>query len=268
MDFSAKETSPEDLRDFYRALKQDRKRHPQTHIEAVVHIGEDFFDLSLESAVRWCHQSALYGATRLGHCIALGLSPEVAVSREDGAHMGETVRERQRQIEYDLLYADGLTSFGVEVDSVALLQQKQNLQERDPDSLVYRGYGKNRLQEVSRRQDYVLSDLARLGTVIETCPTSNLCIGGVPGLDSQPFRRLFDSEVNLAVCTDDPGIFNTSLSQEVDNVLHWFDLAPQQAAGRLGDPWEYRLGRDRRPIRPADRRNAAPPKESHSSDCS
>jgi adenosine deaminase len=86
-----------------------------------------------------------------------------------------------------------------------------------------------------------LDDLTRLGTVIETCPTSNLCIGGVPAIESHPVRKLLASRVNLAVCTDDPGIFDITLGGEMDNLCRWFGLTPDYLEDRLGDPQRFRL---------------------------
>lgn len=245
VDFSGSEMSPRELLSFYAQVKKDKKLHPGTFLEAVVHIGEDFFDLSLESAIRRCHQSALYGATRLAHCIALGMSPKVAIAREDQAHECETVEERMDQIAYDLEHAEGLAAYGVKVDADMLRSEYQDLQGKDADDQVKERYDERRLDHIERRQSYVLDDLARLGTVIETCPTSNLCIGGVPNVESHPFRRLYDSGVNLSICTDDPGIFDITLPEEVDNVRQWFGLSEDELAARLGDPFVFRLGRER-----------------------
>ena len=241
VDFSGKEIAPRQLQPLYEQLRADRQRCPGNFLEVVVHIGEDFFDLSLESAIRWCHESALYGATRLAHCIALGMEPRVAIARRERAHQGETVRERRDQIEYDLQHADDLAAYGVQVDADVLEREHRDLEAREGDTWVRRPYDGSRLQDVVRRQDYVLDDLARLGTVIETCPTSNLCIGGVPGIEHHPFGRLYASEANLAICTDDPGIFDTTLSDEVDRVCEWFQVSPEDLAARVGDPFAYRL---------------------------
>lgn len=243
VDFSGREIPPKQLAPFYERLRQDQKEHPDRALDAVVHIGENFLTLSLESAIRWCHQSALYGASRLGHCIALGMDPQVAVQRQGSPHLTETVEERMDQIEYDLAHAEGLRAYDVMVDREALEREHRELSGRAKDGTVTRSYDQLRLREAARRQDYVLDDLARLGTVIETCPTSNLCIGGVPSIESHPFKKLYASKVNLVVCTDDPGIFGITLSDEIDNLSRWFGIDPQELAGRLGDPKEHRLGK-------------------------
>jgi aminodeoxyfutalosine deaminase len=49
---------------------------------------------------------------------------------------------------------------------------------------------------------------------LEVCPTSNVCTGVVPSLESHPIRRLFDAGVYLTVNSDDPPMFNTTLTDE------------------------------------------------------
>lgn len=245
VDFSGREIPPRNLESFYRHLAEDNSRCPDSLLDAVVHIGENFFDLSLESAIRWCHESALFGARRLAHCIALGMAPQVSLDRRRGAHRTESVRERIDQIQYDLLHAPALSRHGVLVNERGMETELRELLSRDPMDLVDRPYDKNRLAEISARQDYVLSDLCRLGTVIETCPTSNLCIGGVPGVTEHPFPKLYRSGVNLAICTDDPGIFGVTLSQELENISRWFGISREEMAVRLGDPFRFRLASKR-----------------------
>lgn len=241
IDFSGREISPESLKDFYREVKKDQKTNSQNSVDVVVHIGENFFDKSLESAIRWCHQSALFGAKRLGHCIALGIDPEIAVDRQENAHEYESIEERIAQIRYDIENKKGLQKFGVKVDCSELEVELRSIENRNPNEQILKQYDKERLSEIKKRQDYVLWDLQRMGTIIETCPTSNLCIGGIPGMYAHPFKKLYDSGVNLAVCTDDPGIFMTSISDEIDFIMKNYNITEDELKSRLGDPLKFRL---------------------------
>lgn len=233
---------PSSVKPFFAQLAQDNQQHPKRALEVVYHVGESFFDKSLESAVRWCHEIAEMGARRLGHATALGLDPTVAVARRPHAHETELVSERLAQIEYDVVHRDGLTAYGIAVHSGALEREWEQLQHRAPDDTVTRPYSPERLDQVRRRQDYALDCLAKLGTVIETCPTSNLRIGGVPSPDRHPIHRFLRSDVNLAIGSDDPGIFNSPLAEEVDWVLDQTHLSAGELAERLGDPRRFRLG--------------------------
>ncbi len=236
---------PEKLRSFFARLEADNQRRPAQALEVAYHVGEVFFDKSLESAVRWCHQAAQLGARRLGHAIALGLDPEVAIARRPGANELEPVSERLAQIAYDLEQARALEVVGVEVDRKALLRERAALQGRRPEEQVSRPYTPQRLEEVRRRQDLVLAELTRLGICIESCPTSNLRIGGVPSPAQHPLWRFLRAEVGLAIGADDPGVFDQPLAAELDWVAAHAGMGKRALAARLGDPRCFRFAQDR-----------------------
>jgi len=233
---------PEKLRPFFARLAADNQRHPEQTLQVAYHVGEVFFDKSLESAVRWCHQAALLGAKRLGHAIALGLDPEVAVGRRPKAHEEEPVSERLAQINYDLEHRKELEAFGVEVDRRGLERERVALQGQGTGERVSLPYSPERLEEVRRRQDYVLDQLTRLEVCIESCPTSNMRIGGVPTPAQHPLWRFLRSEVGLAIGADDPGVFDQPLAAEVEWVAAHADMGRRELARRLGDPRRFSFG--------------------------
>ncbi len=49
---------------------------------------------------------------------------------------------------------------------------------------------------------------------LEVCPTSNVCTGAVPSLEAHPIRRLYDQGVYVTLNSDDPPMFNTTLTDE------------------------------------------------------
>lgn len=232
---------PKSTRPFFERLQRDNQRRPERALEVVYHVGETYFDKSLESAVRWCHEAAELGARRLSHAIALGLDPDVAIARRPDAHVAEPVRERLDQIAYDLEHRDELETYGVEVPIAALEKERGELEQRPPDASVDRPYTPDRLEQIRRRQTSVLDRLAARGTIIETCPTSNLRIGGVPAPGHHPIHRFLTSPIDLAIGADDPGIFASPLAAEVDWVVEHTDLSPSDLARRLGDPFRFRL---------------------------
>ena len=207
IDFASYEEGfpPKLYQPFFQQLFKDNRANPTQQLTAVYHVGETFFDKSLESAIRWCHQAALLGAKRLGHCIALGLDPAVAVSRRPQAHEAEPVSERLDQIAYDLQFGPRLKQAGMAVDVDSLQAEQQSLAKLAADDVVERPYTPQRLHDIRQRQTFVLNQLAQMGTIIECCPTSNLRIGGVPDAEHHPIHRLLASPVNLCLCTDDPG---------------------------------------------------------------
>ncbi len=236
---------PKLVRPLFDQVAADNRERPGRALEIVYHVGESFYDKSLESAVRWCHEAAELGARRLGHCLALGLDPVIAVGRRASAHEEELVSERLDQIGYDLAHAVALRRYGVGVDLPALERERSELRRKEAGDLVSRPYDEGRLADIRKRQRFALDAVAKSGAVIETCPTSNLCIGGVPDPAAHPVRRFLESEVNLVVAADDPGIFDSPLAAEVDWVLRHSEMDEAGLAARLGDPRRFRLGRMR-----------------------
>jgi adenosine deaminase len=52
------------------------------------------------------------------------------------------------------------------------------------------------------------------GTPLEVCPTSNVCLRVVPSLDAHPIRALMDAGLYVTLNSDDPPMFNTTLTDE------------------------------------------------------
>lgn len=247
IDFASVEQGfpPKNMRPLFKQIARDNQQHPERALDIVYHVGEEFFDKSVESAIRWCHETAEMGVLRLGHAIALGLDPDVATQRRAHAHACESVSERLDQIDYDLRYQGDLRAYNVEIDEQALLTERAILQLMQPEELVEHRYATSRLAEVRRRQQFVLDHLVQWGTVIECCPTSNLRIGGVPDAKHHPVHRFLASKVNLAICSDDPGNFEVTLASEIDWVLRQTGMSADALLQRLGDPRRFRLGQRR-----------------------
>ena len=93
---------PKGARGLFRRLRADTTPIRRPAWRSSTTWARFYFDKSLESAVRWCHEAAELGSRRLGHCIALGLDPEVSVQRRGGSHLRESVAERLDQIAWDL----------------------------------------------------------------------------------------------------------------------------------------------------------------------
>jgi hypothetical protein len=248
--------APESTRAFFKQLHLDNERLPEHHLDVAYHVGEVYFDKSLESAVRWCHEAAELGARRLGHCTALGLDPQSAIARQPTAHQLEPVSERLAQIRYDLQYRERLSDYDITIDIDALEVEHRQLRERPHDEPLRRAYTPQRLAEVRQRQSFVLDRLTELEVVIETCPTSNLLIGAVPDAAQHPIHRFLRSDVHLAIGADDPGVFDCTLESEVDWVAAHTELDEAALAKRLGDPRHYRFGLHR----PLHNKETLPPR--------
>ncbi len=64
-------------------------------------------------------------------------------------------------------------------------------------------------------EDSVITQMARSSAVgFEVSPTSNFKTGVVKDLETHPLSEMIDAGLKVAITTDDPSIFNTTLSQE------------------------------------------------------
>ncbi len=225
-----------DQRRFFESVRDFNVQHPEGALAILYHVGESFTDKSLESAVRWVHQVAELGAHRLGHAIALGISPDLY-----GKHVRyESVAERIDQLRYDLRHLDGLARFGVPLDSDGLRLELQRLQGLPLGDLVSIEYDEPRLKELRLRQRYAARCVSGLGSIIEVCPTSNLRIAGITEIEHHPIRRFVEFGLPFVVGSDDPGIFNTTLAEEIDAAIAIAGL-PADSFGAIAErSWRFR----------------------------
>jgi hypothetical protein len=68
-------------------------------------------------------------------------------------------------------------------------------------------------------QERVRSEVARLGLVVECCPTSNVWIGRVKWYDQHPALRLAHAGIKVTLNTDNPGFLETSVADEEELML-------------------------------------------------
>jgi adenosine deaminase len=230
---------PKDQRALFAAVRQHNVEHPERALAILYHVGESFEDKSLESAVRWVHEAAELGAHRLGHAIALGVDPDAY-----GAHVRrESAAERLDQIAYDLRHAEELARFGVHVDCRALEREAELLAARSADEQLQIVYDHRRLHEVRARQRFAMSAVRAHGAVVEVCPTSNLRIGGLRDPQHHPVQRFLAEGVPVVVASDDPGIFGTTLRDELAWVAEHAELDAAAVDELIARAWASRSER-------------------------
>ena len=59
---------------------------------------------------------------------------------------------------------------------------------------------------------------------LEVCPTSNLCLGVAPSLAEHPLPKLLAAGLYVTINSDDPPMFNTTLTDEYLKVVAAFDF--------------------------------------------
>lgn len=213
---------PKDKRAFFQKVLNDNQHNPEQALAILYHVAESFQDKSLESAIRWVHEAAEMGAHRLGHGIALGLPPRCYL----GKTVSESIEERLDQIGYDIAHMHGLKLFDVQIDVNKLLQEKQELWKLNKGhtegaldvgpQLIEQTYGEQQIKDLEQRQKYVISCLREMNVCVEVCPTSNLNIGMIDHPDNHPIHQFIQEDLPIIISSDDPGIFDTSLQNEVN----------------------------------------------------
>jgi adenosine deaminase len=72
------------------------------------------------------------------------------------------------------------------------------------------GHGVRCLEDVA-----LVRELRDRQIPLEVCPTSNVCIGVSPSLAEHPLPQLLNEGLNVSINSDDPPMFNTTLTDEL-----------------------------------------------------
>lgn len=206
---------PKLQRELFEEVKDFNRQNPERSLAILYHVGESFTDKSLESAIRWVHEVAEMGANRLGHAIALGVDPD-----KYGSHSrSETVSERIDQLNYDLRNLNGLRQCGVNLEETEILRELERLESMNTERTLAITYDEARLDEVRARQTYAISCIKAIGAVVEVCPTSNFRIGGIARPEHHSLVKFVTEDVPFVIGSDDPGIFDTTLANEIETAM-------------------------------------------------
>lgn len=65
---------------------------------------------------------------------------------------------------------------------------------------------------------------------IEVCPTSNVCLGIYPDVASHAFDRMRRAGLEVSVNTDDPALFDTTMTKELLKLHEAFGYTPEELA--------------------------------------
>lgn len=71
----------------------------------------------------------------------------------------------------------------------------------------------------------LVAELRARQVPLEVCPSSNVCLGVVPSLEAHPLPRLLEEGLYVTLNSDDPPMFNTTLTDEYLAVAHTFNLS-------------------------------------------
>ena len=74
----------------------------------------------------------------------------------------------------------------------------------------------------------LVEEIAARGIALDVCPTSNICLGVYPSLAEHPLPRLLAAGVAVTINSDDPPLFNTTLTGELLTLPPAFGFAAGQ----------------------------------------
>ncbi|MGE3269017.1 MAG: adenosine deaminase [Chloroflexota bacterium] len=74
----------------------------------------------------------------------------------------------------------------------------------------------------------LVEHLARTGIPLDVCPHSNVRLGVAESLERHPLPRLLEAGVTMTVNSDDPSLFNTSLSDDYAALVDPMGLSVEQ----------------------------------------
>ncbi|MCB1315344.1 MAG: hypothetical protein KDK27_05275 [Leptospiraceae bacterium] len=227
IDFCAQEEGypPAEKKDFVQEVLRSNRDNPGA-LAVLYHVGESYTDKSVESAARWIVEAARMGAHRLGHCVAMGVRPELYA----GQTGREIVRERRDQIAFELEHYDELRQVGIEVDADLLQREAKLLAEKSPGDTVTYVYDPQRVDRLRQFQDWCMRAVGATGAIIESCPTSNLLIANLRSPDNHPLHRFLEADLPVVIGADDPGILNTNLEREFQQIESWEGISEEKIA--------------------------------------
>ncbi|MCZ8155256.1 MAG: adenosine deaminase [Leptospira sp.] len=203
---------PKDKKHFFNQIIKDNKAETSTALSILYHVGESFRDKSPFSAVRWIWESAENGAHRLGHALALGISPDFFLAEE----RTELVSERLDQIHFDLENYDSILEFGSYFSKEDLNVERNLLKTKVNNDQITMMMDSIKIRYLQTFQNFIMSKIAQTNSIIECCPSSNLYIGMLENLADHPIARFYDNNIKITIGSDDPGLFDTNLKREYE----------------------------------------------------
>ncbi|XP_047545810.1 adenosine deaminase-like protein [Vanessa atalanta] len=81
---------------------------------------------------------------------------------------------------------------------------------------------------------------------VEVCLTSNVSTKSTPDYSSHHFKELYNANIPITICTDDKGVFATSLSQEYRICAETFGIDPSKLARISLRSCDYIFSEDKR----------------------
>jgi len=257
------------------------------------HVGEDFRDVTLESGIRHADEVVEMGAAGIGHGLVLGVNPERFLGKVKNEHISERLTQIYYDLKNARFYKKELDAVGLSINETALWQelasysadneyirgrilplidgiihgiQADPVKEKEFYSLVNKmkeiypkevisiRYDTGRVEEIRKRQRFVLNKLIEKQVVIEANPSSNVLLGPIKDYKEHPLPNFLTYEYTgtkeefkhhrpiVTLNTDDPTIFGVDLMHEYVQMISAFNLTQDDVVQIIMNGIKYRLG--------------------------
>ena len=209
IDFHGQEEGypPKEKRTFIARIHRDNLQSKPLKI--LYHVGESFTDTGMISAMLWIWELIQLKVDRIGHGIALGLDPE---NLRDHV-VFESKTEYIDTLNWLMVNQTLFKSHGFDVSTKELEKQLNSLRSSSVE-LVEIVYDSSYIERCATLQRALAAIIKKLPMIFESCPSSNQRIGQVKQQSFHPLKFFHDHELKYVICSDDPGIFKTSLKKE------------------------------------------------------
>jgi adenosine deaminase len=79
--------------------------------------------------------------------------------------------------------------------------------------------------------------------VLEVCPSSEVCLGVFPSMDQHPLRELVERGLAVTINSDDPALFDTTMTHELELAVGELGLSAEQVGRTMVTAAESSLAR-------------------------
>ncbi len=223
IDFCASEHThfPSAKKTLFQQVRNDNLRRTH-HLGILYHVGEMWQDIAIHSAARWCVEAAQIGANRLGHALALGLNCNSLF----GQVIKESPSETEDTFRWLRQFRGTLHDFGFTSGDYGWFARRAELSIKEGQTHWF--YDRDLVEQTTLFQNAAMSMVQALGPIVESCPTSNMRIGGLTSESHHPLKRFADHDLNFVIATDDPGIFDIDLRSEENFATAHLGLSSSQ----------------------------------------
>ncbi len=195
IDFSYFEENDEILekKRFFSRVKEDNFQNPDLALAILVHVGETFESIPAGLSMLRVLEAAKLGVDRIGHGSVLGFNFKHNLLRPQTQVLSHEILQGI----HSRMKAHGLT-WDYELKDQTITEEQSMLAEL---------------------QEQVLRLIKKMKTPFEHCPSSSSRLSGSSQSTLGAFLR---HNIDTLICSDDPGIFSTTLQKEFYFANHQF----------------------------------------------